>query len=86
VVARRCRMIVIRPRQAADRGRDQTEDPSAKRPAPSRAHRAPCAEIQRTKCALLPASAHYEGAPAPKTSQKYLKFSDQPIWLSFSIG
>ena len=35
VVARGCRVIVIGRRQAAERGRDQAEDPSARRPEPS---------------------------------------------------
>ena len=55
---------VIGRRPAADGGRGQAEHPSARRPATSfPPHRAPSTEIQRTKCALLPASTENEGAP-----------------------
>ena len=61
MVARGCRMIVIGRCQAADLARHRPKTRRLEGLRPPSAHKPPPAEIQRTKCALLPASSAIRG-------------------------
>jgi hypothetical protein len=69
VVARRGRMIVIGRHQAADRGRGQAEDPSARKPAtsfPPKGHRGPRSGARNMPCFRRRPKTRAPLSPAPK--------------------